>query len=125
MHAMDLVYSVSHAPTALLSHHIMSEDDLLVLAGFLSWEGQMKLWERGPRIAEEPYNRIPTRVKATLKLVSEIISDPWWLRAWPFQENVFSLESMKLLVRHASELEDIKTTIRIDGESFGTVPGEL
>ncbi|KAK3343172.1 hypothetical protein B0H65DRAFT_242019 [Neurospora tetraspora] len=123
VHAMDLVYSASSAPTALLSHYIKSKDDLLLLRDLFNVPS--KLMEPDPSTDGEPDNRVPTRAIEAINLVYEIISEPWWARAWPFQENILAMSQMQLLLRHAPELEDIKATIRFTSSSFYTVPGEL
>ncbi|KNG83164.1 hypothetical protein ANOM_007933 [Aspergillus nomiae NRRL 13137] len=75
--SMEHVYAKSAFPVALLSVRIQSEDHLEDLVYLLKRESPPRKREKG-------------RVTRILNLLDYITSDPWWERAWTFQEDYCS-----------------------------------
>ncbi|KAB8263135.1 heterokaryon incompatibility protein-domain-containing protein [Aspergillus pseudonomiae] len=107
--SMEHVYAKSAFPVALLSVRIQSEDHLEDLVYLLKRESPPRNRERG-------------RVTRILNLLDYITSDPWWKRAWTFQEDYCSSVRMCLLIPYSSALQDCK---RKHCEIFGDLDGEL
>ena len=109
VHAMDLVYQLSIHPVALLSGFTMRSADIRVLMT-LRFNRQYK-WKPplAPFVSPQAWRTETLRhARGAVKLLFNIISDPWWQRAWPFQENVLALWNMTLLWRlDASPLEGV------------------
>ncbi|KAK3501780.1 hypothetical protein B0T13DRAFT_494562 [Neurospora crassa] len=102
VHAMDLVFTSSEYPTAFLSQSIDIWWDL--------HRSGLGLGTRGIRHA-----------KYTLKLVHRLICDPWWARAWSFQERHVTKSRLRLLLRHPPHLEKRKQALFLENQ----VPGEI
>ncbi|KAH0598276.1 hypothetical protein MHUMG1_03573 [Metarhizium humberi] len=111
LQAMDLVYSWSEHPVAILGRPMRTVSELRLLDSILS--GKLV---RNNRL------QVPShRTSKALRLLHEMTQDDWWGRAWTFQENYRAMERMTLLIRHGPQLEKLKR--RCGG--FGTIPGEL
>lgn len=104
MQSMDLVYSLSDCPVALLCVRIDSGGELRTLTELL--EGRLT---RGAGDLDK-----------VLKLLERITGDRWWNRAWTYQEEYRASTRMVLLVSHARFLEKQK-----DRKRFGDLVGEL
>jgi hypothetical protein len=107
---MDLVYSLSKHPVALLGKPIEWAYELDLLA----------------KVLEETFVKEPNQVDheeilQALSLLTRITKDRWWMRAWTFQENYRGLRNMKLLIRHPDFLEARKQAHKC----FSDVPNEL
>jgi hypothetical protein len=119
--SMDLVYSLSDYPVALLSTVIEYQTQLKILADLLrgdfvsdgdsSQAYQFQLEESG--VAE---------ASAVLTFLDQITSDTWWSRAWTFQEDYKSSTKMTLLLPHGPTLESSKESV---SETLGCLEGEL
>jgi hypothetical protein len=107
---MDLVYSLSKHPVALLGKPIEWEDEMEIL---------FKILDRQlvKRFAETSHQDI----LQALRLLSRITKDRWWTRAWTFQENYRAGVDMTLLIRHPQFLEVKKQEYGI----FSNLPKEL
>ncbi|SPJ71744.1 uncharacterized protein FTOL_01472 [Fusarium torulosum] len=107
---MDLVYSLSKHPVALLGKPIEWEDEVDLL---------FKILDRQlvKRFAETSHQEI----LQALRLLSRITKDRWWTRAWTFQENYRAGVDMTLLIPHPQFLEAKKQGYRI----FSDIPKEL
>lgn len=120
LQSMDWVYKRSNHPVALLGRPMMSRRELKLLYEILigklidgnSKTGPFRLLKRAG------YKR---RARDALKVLREIISDDWWQRAWPFQENYKGGERMTLLISHPRPWESQKRSYGV----FGAIPGEL
>jgi hypothetical protein len=55
-----------------------------------------------------------------LDLLVQITDDPWWSRAWIFQEDYLTWKKMWLLIRHAQGLDKTRAP-----KEIGCLPGEL
>ncbi|KAF4958402.1 hypothetical protein FSARC_11036 [Fusarium sarcochroum] len=107
---MDLVYSLSEHPVALLGRPIEWAYELDLLAKVL--EGEL-INESGQVNHDE--------ILQALSLLARITKDRWWTRAWTFQENYRGLRNMTLLIRHPDFLETRKKAHKC----FSDVPNEL
>ncbi|KAK3349637.1 hypothetical protein B0T25DRAFT_247247 [Lasiosphaeria hispida] len=118
MQVMDLVYKHSSHPVALLGRPVESASDIDRLAELL--KGNITRLNNN----EEPRLSISAdEIWPVLSMLSNIIHDVWWQRAWPFQENFLAGGKMILLIKHARKLEGHK---RLHSPSiFGQVDGEL
>lgn len=118
MKVMDLVYSLSKHPVALLGRPINSRQELRLLArllqGELTFRSQSRSYILRGTNLREAYR--------ALKLLSKITNDKWWTRGWTFQENYRGGKNMKLLIKHSSRLDWLKRSYH---KLFGEVDGEL
>ncbi|KAL2015271.1 hypothetical protein VTK56DRAFT_5927 [Thermocarpiscus australiensis] len=116
---MDLVYSLSRHPVALLGRPIESGDEMDLLTRIL--EG--KLVDENREAGGFQLSRGTNRSEAhrALMLLNAITSDHWWTRAWTFQECYRAGCQMTLLIRHAASLERHERSCNL----FGDLPGEL
>ncbi|KAI0596357.1 heterokaryon incompatibility protein-domain-containing protein [Biscogniauxia sp. FL1348] len=97
MHAMDRVYSKSMHPVALLATTIESLEERELLVRIL--EGQFVCDDgREPRLSPGT-----TRDQAfsAIELLTQIVSDTWFDRAWTFQENYRAGTNMILLIKYS------------------------
>lgn len=108
MQSMEQVYTCSNFPVALLSVRMESEDHLNFLIYILKRKDRSR--DQGPG---------PLRL---LELLENITSDPWWTRAWTFQEDYCASTNMVLLIPHTSSLKKLKERNR---EVIGNLEGEL
>ena len=107
---MDLVYSQSNYPVSLLGTPIEREHELDLLDGILSG-----------KIVEKLKTTDHKKVLQALSLLIKITKDPWWTRAWTFQEGYRGRRNMTLLIRHAPFLEGKKQHYG----RFSNVPNEI
>ncbi|KAK2469390.1 hypothetical protein H9L39_19107 [Fusarium oxysporum f. sp. albedinis] len=107
---MDLVYSLSKHPVALLGRPIEWEHELDLLHRILTG-----------KLVKELKKTTHDEVLKVLSLLSRITKDRWWTRAWTFQEDYRGRPDMTLLIRHPQFLEAKKQDYRI----FSNVPNEL
>jgi hypothetical protein len=114
---MDLVYYYSKYPVALLSAKVQSDKELAILVCLLNGEFV-------DCTSPSLHPRLDTRQSAreALKLLYRITSDPWWNRAWPYQEDYLAGTRMELLIQCDLNLE---ITRRKNTELFGRLSGEL
>lgn len=115
--SMDLVYSNSARPVGLLFTPIKTKDDLTLLRNLLRQEFINRLYpgdSNRPRLRQS----LNTCMKA-LQLLDRIMSDPWWSRAWIYQEEYRSSVNMNLLIPCTIALS------RDEREEFGDIPWEL
>ncbi|KAI1396774.1 heterokaryon incompatibility protein-domain-containing protein [Hypoxylon fuscum] len=104
MQAMDLVYSRSNHPVALLARPIKSLIELKLLVKIL--KGQLVYKHSGGfRLSRK--TGLNEALKA-LKLLKEITSDMWFTRGWTFQENYKAGTKMRLLIPHHLGLDNLK-----------------
>ncbi|VTT58899.1 unnamed protein product [Fusarium fujikuroi] len=99
---MDLAYSLSKHPVALLGRRIEWEYELALLHRILTG----KLVKGLKQINRD-------------EVLQALIR--WWTRAWTFQEDYRGRPDMTLLIRHPQFLEAKKQDYRI----FSDVPNEL
>ncbi len=119
--SMDLVYGQSRRTVALLSRRVETAEDLALLAGLLHGSFVRSGGSaRGYELVLAPDRA--AAAAAVLRLLDFLTSDPWWTRAWTFQEDYKSSSHMTLLVGHAAALHTAK-----NGEDglFGRLRGEL
>ncbi|KAK3935990.1 hypothetical protein QBC46DRAFT_297042 [Diplogelasinospora grovesii] len=100
--SMDLVYSRSKHPVALLSARLDTQERLTLLKALFQLQGD------------------GLNADAILNLLSLITSDPWWNRAWTFQEDYKASIKMAILIHHNPSLEQHKLDLKL-----GSLPGEL
>ncbi|KAH7187653.1 hypothetical protein BKA60DRAFT_602304 [Fusarium oxysporum] len=91
---MDLVYSLSKHPVALLGKPIEWEHELDLLFKILS-----------RKLVKELRHTSHDEILQALSLLSRITKDRWWTRAWTFQEDYRGRPEMTLLIRHPQFLE--------------------
>ncbi|KAF2459180.1 heterokaryon incompatibility protein-domain-containing protein [Lineolata rhizophorae] len=118
MQSMDLVYSKSRYPVALLSVRIETEEELTILSEVLR-NGAGNVKSQGG---------MGQKTRKALRLLNRIASDKWWSRAWTFQEDYRASKRMTLLISHCPSLETRKQkTLGWPGRKplFGTLYGEL
>ncbi|KFH40309.1 hypothetical protein ACRE_090290 [Hapsidospora chrysogenum ATCC 11550] len=114
--AMDLVYQLSEHPVALLGRPVKNGAELHLLNQVLS--GNLVHGDREFRLSTATNVHL---ARKALLILSEIIQDSWWCRAWTFQENYRAGTKMQLLIRHDLSLEPQKRRYSV----FGEIPGEL
>ncbi|KAH8800605.1 heterokaryon incompatibility protein-domain-containing protein [Xylogone sp. PMI_703] len=119
MQAMDLVYSLSKYPVALLSRPIRSSDELRLLVQILKG-----------RLARECFGGFELsagtsleRALRAMQLLKDIISDLWWSRGWTYQENYRASTRMTLLIPHPRSLD--YEVLQVPDFLLGTLRGEL
>jgi hypothetical protein len=110
---MDLVYSLSTYPVALLHVSIKSKEHLDLLVKLLS--GQIFQTDKQTGLSDE----IASQVIEVLKLIT---SDTWWTRAWTFHEDYMASTRMVLLISHHRSLDRQK---RRAVRYIGNLEGEL
>ncbi|EON65863.1 hypothetical protein W97_05105 [Coniosporium apollinis CBS 100218] len=123
--SMDLVYSLSRYPVALLSVRVESVENFSLLlellrGAFVRDENDAPFLKRGSEI-----NR---KAEKALKLLDRITSDRWWTRGWTFQEDYRASTKMTLLIPHDRSLEAQKRNAQdsVSGKPlFGKLSGEL
>ncbi|RKL10765.1 hypothetical protein BFJ70_g16488 [Fusarium oxysporum] len=86
---MDLVYSLSKHPVALLGRPIEWEHELDLLYRILTG-----------KLVKELKKTKHDEVLQALSLLSRITKGRWWTRAWTFQEDYRGRPDMTLLIRH-------------------------
>ncbi|KAF2136894.1 uncharacterized protein K452DRAFT_292032 [Aplosporella prunicola CBS 121167] len=118
---MDMVYRLYQYsyPVALLVVSINTEDDLVLLGRLLqnrfAWERKGKEY---PILADEVAEN-PEKTLKILELLQRITFDPWWSRAWIFQEDYCAGTEMHLLLPHGRSVNKDMFDL------FGNIPGEL
>ncbi|KAK3395076.1 hypothetical protein B0H63DRAFT_499263 [Podospora didyma] len=124
LQSMDLVYSLSNCPVALLGRPLATAQELELLARLL--QGQLvHNGGRGRGLKSPQLSRTtgPQEAELALRLLGTITNDLWWQRAWTFQENYRAGVKMTLLIEHPPSLEEQKRQHPV--HVFGNVPGEL
>jgi len=126
MQAMDKVYSMSDCPLAVLFVPVRTHRELELLADLLQGrfirqaskrkQGQ---WDGEPTLETSLNEHGECEV---LALLHRLTSDPWWSRAWCFQEEYVAGSRMELLIPHTLE-----SSAQIDQGVFGelTRSGDL
>lgn len=99
MQSMDLVYSMSKHPLGLLTRPIESQAHLNLLPKLLC--GEFMGLPDHPNFPHLKPSISPETAIEALKLLDRITSDPWWERAWIFQEEYLSSVHMDLLIPHS------------------------
>ncbi|KAK5092084.1 hypothetical protein LTR70_005049 [Exophiala xenobiotica] len=126
MQAMDKVYNMSDWPLAVLFVPVRTHRELELLTDLLQgtfirqaskrkqgqWDGELTL---EPSLDEEGEYEV-------LDFLHRLTSDPWWSRAWCFQEEYVVEGSMELLIPHF-----LGSSAHIDQGLFGrlTKSGDL
>ena len=118
--SMDQVYSLSDFPVGLLSVQIESEEHMSLLTELLC--GEFVRDEKKTSSTEYDLGISPRKAQKALTLLELLTSDPWWTRAWTFQEDYRSSIKMTLLISHHPSLEDQKRDAR---GVLGDLPGEI
>ena len=116
--SMDLVYSLSNHPVALLHVSIDSIEDLNILTDLLT--GYFVKVNRKMATLELRCGA-GWRAKRALCLLQKITSASWWRRGWTYQEDYRASVKMMLLISHHHALEAQKQYTNI----FGHLHGEL
>ncbi|KAB2580500.1 hypothetical protein DBV05_g762 [Lasiodiplodia theobromae] len=136
LNTMDLVYQLSDWPVALLFRPVGSEEDLRLFEkvmmrkllkggsgpGFKSGGGSGGVSRPGDERLKESVDAGTAR--AALRILREVTDDPWWERAWTFQEDYCAGPKMSLLI----PLKDRRWWRKKRKYEFwrtGDVPGEL
>lgn len=121
--SMDLVYSKSRSPVALLSVVMEDEPALLLLISLLRGDLVLSAYsDDSQQIEHQLSERLVHQSSEVLKLLQFITSDLWWKRAWTFPEDYMASNHMVLLIAHPSQLESIKKTA---SDVLGDLAGEL
>ncbi|GME34230.1 Heterokaryon incompatibility protein [Neofusicoccum parvum] len=95
MHTMDLVYQFSEWPVALLFCPIASKEELAVFNKIML-RRFIAPGEEGGDVLRESVDAEMAR--GALGVLKGITDDPWWERAWTFQENYCAGPKMNLLI---------------------------
>lgn len=127
VHAMDLIFTSSEHPTAFLSQTINSLEELRLLRALLFNKEFISPSQESQDVRQQiiritPKSRQFRLVKDMLKLLHCLICDPWWTRAWPFQERYVTNSKLRLLWRHPPHLEERKRALFPEESQ---VPGEI
>jgi hypothetical protein len=123
--SMDLVYSLSKHPVALLSISIETNEELDALAHLLRG-GFVR--ENRQKLFLNFHHRQIVKADKILRLLDKITSNFWWTRGWTFQEDYRASTKMVLLISHNPSLERQKMSVKgFAGVRymFGTLMGEL
>jgi Heterokaryon incompatibility protein (HET) len=118
MQSMDLVYCMSKHPVGLLTRPIESQAHLNLLLKVLF--GEFMGPSDHPNFPHLKLNTSPETSLEVLELLGRITSDPWWERAWIFQEEYLSSVYMNLLIPHLPALRKGRAW-----RVIGDLPGEL
>lgn len=133
LNTMDLVYQLSDWPVALLFRPIADEVDLRlfekVMMRKLLKGGSGPGFKSDSGVGRAGDERLKDSVdaetaRAALRILREVTDDPWWERAWTFQENYCAGPKMSLLI----PLKDKRWWRKKRKYEFwrtGDVPGEL
>lgn len=112
--SMDLVYSCSSHPLGILGTILETQEDVNLLQDLLSGVyTEITGLKKYPRLTEDIDE---TKLMKILKVIGLITSDPWWHRAWIFQEEYRSSTNMLLLIRHNHVLKKKRAFGRLHGE---------
>lgn len=111
---MDWLYHHASHPFGMLTRTVETEDELHLLAQILQRDRSFLSEDTGEFSLEKAWPAI--------HFLDQITSDIWWSRAWVYQENYHGGASMKLLMPHERELEDLKAKYAV---LFGTLEGDL
>lgn len=109
LQCMDLVFATSERPLAVLFVPIRTmmefdtlkkllEDEMLDCSGESGGHGHPTM---NGNVSEDEIYRV-------LDLLHRLTSDPWWTRAWCFQEEYLAEKDMKLLIPHYLDPDTIE-----------------
>ena len=118
--SMDLVYSLSEYPMALLRVEIHTEDEMSLLADVLESRFVGQTGKGRQRLEPMKSNK----ARKALELLDRITLDEWWIRGWTFQEDYRASVKMELLIRHSPRVATMKKTARM-ARLFGSLDNEL
>lgn len=118
MQSMDLVYSMSKYPLGILTRPIESQAHLNLLLKLLL--GELMGPVNHPNYPLLMSIVSPEIALEVLELLERITSDPWWERAWIFQEEYLSSVKMDLLIPHFPALRKERAW-----KTVGDISGEL
>jgi len=117
IHSMDLIYKQSTLSLGLLFVRIDSKEQTErlrdLMCGTCVAQGQ-----NAQRRNKYSLKISPKEAREVLHVLYLIIKDPWWERAWIFQEEYLSGDHMRLLIRSSQSR-------RQRSSMLGNVPGEL
>ncbi|KAI4151690.1 MAG: hypothetical protein LQ340_003362 [Diploschistes diacapsis] len=119
IHSMDLVYSLSKYPIALLVVRIQSNKELSLLADFL--EGK---FVDDHRKSHQNAMIKSAKAREAFELLDRLTSDEWWRRGWTFLEDYRASIKMKILIPHDHHISALKRSSRM-ACLFGSLDGEL
>ena len=126
MQAMDKVYSMSDWPLAVLFVPVRTPRELELLADLMRGCFTRQASKRKQGQCDGDLSLDPSLDEAgqyeILDLLYRLTSDPWWSRAWCFQEEYLAGRQMKLLIPHF-----LGPSAQIDEVIFGklTTSGDL
>ncbi|KAH7053230.1 hypothetical protein B0J12DRAFT_571540 [Macrophomina phaseolina] len=123
LHTMDLVYQFSAWPVALLFNPIAGEAELRVFESVMGLELlEAREAGRGADVLREGVEQ--STAAEALSVLKWLTDDPWWGRAWTFQENYCAGAKMNLLIP-LNERKRRQKRRRRERWRTGDVPGEL
>jgi hypothetical protein len=118
MQSMDLVYKNCTVALGYLWVKIEHQHELDLLVMLL--RGRVSI-DRAPRKYPELRKTVDAESVANiLALILKIVADPWWSRAWIFQEDYLSGRRMQLMIRHSTGLSKSHAV-----KELGNLPGEI
>ncbi|KAK7537333.1 uncharacterized protein J3D65DRAFT_377243 [Phyllosticta citribraziliensis] len=141
MQSMDLVYRWAKHPLALIFEGVWSQDEVDLLEKLLrgqivevsSFDGDYTAppsdgEKKGDDEEVDPLTDYPrfhadtdqSLITQVLLLLTRLTSDPWFSRAWIFQENYCAGAKMRLLIPHARNISKAHAV-----DLFGSIPHEL
>ncbi|KAK8151809.1 hypothetical protein IWX90DRAFT_419318 [Phyllosticta citrichinensis] len=141
MQSMDLVYRWAKHPLALIFEGAWSQDEVDLLEKLLrgqivevsSFDGDYTAppsdgEKKGDDEDVDPLTDYPhfhadtdqSLINKVLSLLTRLTSDPWFSRAWIFQENYCAGAKMRLLIPHARNISKAHAV-----DLFGSIPHEL
>ena len=104
MQSMDIVYSISDHPLAVLSEPIRTEHELQALESLLDGKlvSETRKRKRNDTTCDLVLNqnRDEHYIYGVLDLLYRLTSNIWWTRAWCFQEEYLAGKTMELLIPH-------------------------
>ena len=116
--SMDLIYKQSTLSLGLLFVRIGSKEQIERLRDLMRGNCIVK-GHIGQEKDEYSLKISRKEAREVLDVLYLIIEDPWWERAWIFQEEYLSGDHMRLLIRSS------QARYQSSSKLFGNVPGEL
>ena len=115
MQAMDLVYSQSSYPLAMLFRTIETESEIALLNKLM--EGELVQEDEGSYVISSHSSR--DEAWRALDLLNDITSERWFQSGWTFQENYRGGDAMILLIPCSPVVDGLKSKL------FKNVSGEI
>lgn len=117
MQSMDLLYRFNHDSLALLTVPILDQADLDLLSRLM--RGRFVVQARPHGVLKMRRFVRVWKARHVIRLLTVLLADTWWTRAWTYHEEFCAARRMTLLIPHASDL------VKCADGSLGGVSGEV